>query len=220
MRLKTHLIESADIEYIVDNIKKKCGPFFKSAGPNGDFLFRGSRRSSVSDKRTVIKIIPRTDRRPLDTDLSLHEYLDELFKKYHGWNARSEGVFVTANRNAAKTYGKPFIVFPIGSFKFLYNPDIKDLTTELDLIRIHVREDADPEARRDNPFFPRTEPIEAEVAEATEKSEKLLKLIKGYKNKDLSNAMNKEVEVMIKCKEYLMVDSYNSPLLAELEKLF
>lgn len=133
MRLKTYISEEniLDMQDIVENIKKKCASYFKKAGPKGDFLYRGSKSISLSDKRSVIKIKPRTDRHPLDTDKSLHEYLDELFLEHKGWSARSEGVFVTAKRSSAGSYGKIFIMFPIGSFKFLYNPDIVDLTIYL-----------------------------------------------------------------------------------------
>lgn len=198
MRLTQYIRESVtDIEYAIENIKKKSAPYFKAAGPNGDFLYRGSKSYYLSDKRSVIKTKSRTDRQPLDTDKSLHELLDELFLEYKGWRARSEGVFVTSNRSSAHAYGKVFIMFPIGSFKFLYNPDVVDLTNRLNELYIYSRVMGEPE-----------------------KYEKLLKVIKGYTNKNLTTATDKDVEIMIKCKEYFLVDDMNKPLLKELEKLF
>lgn len=208
MRLKTYINEEStlNIQDIVDNIKKKCAPYFKKAGPTGDFLYRGVRSSSLSDKRLVHKVKPRTDRRPLDTDKSLHALLDELFLKHKGWKARSEGVFLTSNRSTARAYGKVFVMFPIGSFKFLYNPDIVDLTNYLNASNIHSASDAQ------NVFNDHPNAVED-----------MLKVIKGYTNKNLSAGTNKDVEVMIKCKEYFLVDPVpvnGAILLKEIEKLF
>ena len=58
------------------------------------------------------------------------------------------------------------------------------------------------------------------IYETNKRNEKLLKVIKGYTNKNLSAGTDADVEIMIKCKEYFLVDSGNAPLIKELEKLF
>ena len=168
----------------------------------------------------VTKIKPRKDRKPLDTVRDLHDYLDELFKKYHGWNARSEGVFATPKLSLAKGFGKPFYMYPIGDFKFLYNPKSEDIVELLEPLRIQLRSDADPVARRKEPYFPNSWDIEDEVAEAAKKEKELLEIIKGYKSTGLSTATAKNAELMIKCKSYYMIELTGGTLHQELENLF
>ena len=222
MRLTSYISESfmneEEIEKAVALIKKNCKPFFKKMGPNGEFLYRGA--SVTTFGKLLTKVKPRKDRKPRDTTPDLHDYLDELFKKYHGWKARSAGVFATPNRAMAKGFGKPYYVFPIGDFQFLYHPESEDLVEILEPLNIQLRTDADPVARRKEPYFSHTYDIEDEVKEAAEKEKKLIKIIKGYRKTSLSTAAQKDAELMIKCKSYYMVDTEDRHLQTKLEQLF
>jgi len=163
MRLRHYISESLlDEEEIINTVKlvkKNCQPFFKKMGSSGDFIYRGS-HSIKTFGNMLTKIKPRQDRKPLDTVRDLHDYLDELFKKYHGWNARSEGVFATPKLKLAKGFGRPFYMYPIGDFKFLYNPKSEDIVELLEPLNIQVRSDVDPVARRKEPYFPNSWDIE------------------------------------------------------------
>ena len=217
MRLTHYITESTEIDKIVAKVKKDCKPFFKKMGSSGELLYRGSKRSGVD---LIQKITPRKTRQPLDTERSLHDYLDKLFKKYHGWKARSEAVFVTPKFMLARNFGKVYFVFPIGDFKFLYNPNAEDLVDILEPLHIHVSADADPVERRENPYWPRTWSLEDEVAEATHKQKQLLSVIKAYRKTNLSLAAGKDAEIMLNCKSYYMVNAQDGHLRQELEYLF
>jgi hypothetical protein len=222
MRLKQYISESymneEEIDKAIASIKKDCKPFFKKMGSDGEFLWRGSNSIKTFGK-ILTKVKPRKDRRPLDTIRDLHDYLDELFKKYHGWKARSEGVFVTPKRSLAKHFGKPYYVFPIGDFQFLYHPDSEDMVELLEPLNISLRIDVDPVARRKTPYFKHSD-VEEEVAEATEKQKKLIKLIKGFKKTGLSTAVHNNSEIMLKCKSYYMAESDDRHFQSLLENLF
>ena len=221
MRLRSYISESymneEEINKAVASVKKNCQPFFKKMGSSGEFLYRGH-HSLATFGKLLTKVKPRKERKPLDTSQELHDYLDELFKKYHGWKARSKAIFATASRKAAKHYGKLYYMFPIGDFSFLYHPELEDMVEILESLRIHMRGDCDPVVRRKEPYF--SHGVEEEVREATEKHKKLIKLIKGYKKTGLSTAVANDSEIMIKCKSYYMVDTEDRHLQVELEKLF
>lgn len=131
MRFQSYLNESPDISIkdayeIMDMIKKDCQPFLRSRD-KGQFLWRGSEKQVDSYK----KLTPRTDRKPKDMFQERHEKLDKAFDKIFGWKARSQGVFCYGSPTYAESYGEPFLVFPIGKFKFLWSPTIKDLYVQI-----------------------------------------------------------------------------------------
>lgn len=186
MRLIRHLNEKPEFpkskskEEVRDIILKDCKPFLKEI-KGGELLWRGS-----DLMKDIKKKIPRTDRRPMDTDEVVHDYLDILFKKHHGWKARSEGVFVDPNRNSTAEYGKPSLFFPIGDFKYLWNQDVDDLTTEL---------------AHGLGFYKHQTSHLKDISV----QENIDKLVKGYTNKRLKYASNLSIEIMFKCKSYYLV---------------
>jgi hypothetical protein len=159
----------------------------------GDLLWRGTEKR-VKD----IKIFtPRTDRQPRDMDPGIHKYMDDMFKEYHGWKARSEGVFTTTDRRQSSLYGKPYVFFPIGNYKYLWNPKVNDLMGNLKELLILDISDLDYSNNKDN----------------------LEDLIKGYKSTNLKQAAVRNSEVMFLCKSYYLVDSGGPNLYQRLEEL-
>jgi hypothetical protein len=155
----------------------------------GDLLWRGTEKR-VKD----IKIFtPRTDRRPRDTDEEVHKYVDDYFNTVHGWKARSMGVFTTNNRYSTKQYGRPYVFFPIGKYKYLWNPEVKDLKAYM------------PDQVSDFGFDV--------VAEG------IMRVVEGYKNTNLKQATVRDSEVMFLCKSYYLVDSGGPNLYQQLEEL-
>ena len=121
---------------VIKSIEQNCQPFIKEFRNTGlsDIIWRGTYRGI---NKSITEITPRKDRIPVDMPEELHYELDKLFKVKFGWPARSEGVFVISNKSTAMAYGTDIAIFiPVGKYKYLYNPDIKDLFSE-------VGEDAD-----------------------------------------------------------------------------
>jgi len=128
MRYKQFLLQEGkaySFEEIITMIMDKCQPVVKELLPfhySDDFLYSGRKYKS---EIFIGKI--RKNRRPMDTPLEIHEMFDKMFKKKYGWEPRSNSIFCTGDIEQAGNYGKPYIIFPIGNFKYLWNPNIKDL---------------------------------------------------------------------------------------------
>ena len=110
---------------VIEKVRKDCKPYLREMRGAKNFLYRGTGKPI----KVISKFKPRTDRKPLDTSTIVHEVLDNAFKKKFGWFARSEGVFTTSNQMPG--YGKSTIFFPIGRYKYVWSPDIRDLFLEL-----------------------------------------------------------------------------------------
>jgi len=89
----------------------------------------------------------KTERSPKDIPIWVHNYLNDLYVKRFGWPVRS-GVFCY-NSNKIYTYGKPKWLFPIGEYKYLWSPHIKDLfhvfvDWKMEYIKFYRKQGVDP----------------------------------------------------------------------------
>jgi hypothetical protein len=138
MKLQRYLTETTGL--IVENgpiiwkkLIKNCRPFLKEYKNTGfvgkKIIYRGSSAVGVDTKKYsgIREIIPREDRRPKDMPSALHQKFDEDFYNRHNWYARSEGVFTTAKKATAQSYGRPFLFYPIGKYKYLWTKETEDL---------------------------------------------------------------------------------------------
>ena len=134
MRLQQYINHELNESFMIDDydemitiIKKDCSKFLKEFGSTP--VYRGT--DDIKKDNTLIRMKSRIDRMPKDTPKHLHDLMDDLFKKHHGWRARSEGVFVTKYFSDAESYGKPALFFPIGNYKYLWSEDIEDLYVDI-----------------------------------------------------------------------------------------
>lgn len=140
-------------------------------------LYRGvSGRAPSFFKRKV-----RINRVPKDTDPRTHEILNDLFNRKFKIKARSQCLFVVGSKSVASGYGLPRIIFPVGKFKFIWSPKIRDLYGK-------ILGTFDPGLEDEEYFY------------------KLSKLISTYQTTDLRKAIESGNEIMIDCKEYYGVD--------------
>jgi hypothetical protein len=196
------------IDIIMEALNKDVRPdFLDVIKTTRNFLYRGSNRKTDS----IIKVKTRTDRVPLTSTIEFHNYMDEFFGEKFRWRARSEGVFTTGKEYDAAGYGgssRPYLFFPIGSFKFIWSTRISDLyslqSTFVVLSDLKDRIDLlikKTEGDKNNPTL---------VA-----MKRSLKTEKGYFNKNLATYIDKNLEkaiksgneIMFKCDEYYLVDS-------------
>lgn len=144
MRFDDYLIDEVDyspmkldVAEIYTTLTKDCGLFLKELEKTGSPIPKNAKsiptslrwllRGTMKSVDKIKKFTPRTDRRPKDTPDKLHNLFDKEFRKRFGWAARSEGVFVTSNYKEAKSYGTPYIFFPIGRYDYIWSPKIADL---------------------------------------------------------------------------------------------
>ena len=169
---------------LCDDILRDCKPFIKAMKgiPYQFALWRGAKK--LIDVYQIS--FPRADRNPTDTPRDIQNMLDKIFLKKFGWKARSQGVFGTGSKSFAAMYGKPYMVFPMGEFKFIWSPEIKDLYT--DVIEKDMRY-GDWGKLPDKGFSKIEEVIES-----------------SYTDKDWHSAIGSQNEIMIKCHSYYLVN--------------
>jgi len=123
-----YLSEEFDVDQVLELVEKNCSDIFNVMKTNHNALWRGVDREPSSN---ITEMVPRTDRRPRDTKMWLHTRLDDAFKAKFGWRVRSEGTFATASMNFADQFGSPHMFFPFDGYKYVWNPNVHDLTAKL-----------------------------------------------------------------------------------------
>ena len=206
MKLKRYLTESANMNYkalrtiedveatkqeIIETLEKNCKPFISKMGKSR-LLLRGSR---VSNSDGIIKLSPRSDRKPMSTNPGVHKIIDEVFQSEFGWKPRSTGLFCTTVFNTALFYGQPNSIWPIGPFKFLWSKTITDFFTWL----------SDVSTKEYSQLIKGS--TSGEASDITKVKEILKKAVDQYTDKNLSKALNSNSEIMIGCKNYYMVSN-------------
>jgi hypothetical protein len=97
----------------------------------------------------ILKMDVRKDRQPKDMSLDMQRIFDHMFFKKFGWKPRSEGVFALPQSeildDATYNYGKQFIFFPIGIYKYIWSSRIIDLYGSIPALR---GKDKNEEAKR------------------------------------------------------------------------
>ena len=118
MRLINYLNESDEItDDIIGKLKKDCSPIISLYKKTKLPIYRGLK----NDIDFFVEKKVRKNRKPRVIGKTLHKLLDELYLKHWGFKARSQGLFCGAY-NAAANWGEgsPYIIFPVGKFKYVY----------------------------------------------------------------------------------------------------
>jgi len=114
---------------VLDTLENDCKPFIQELKKSGkEVLWRGTHAHT----KTLIRLTPRMDRTPTDTPRGVHDELNKRFKKKFGWRVRGEGVFATSSFTNAADYGIPYMIFPVGKYEYVYNPNVEDLWRSLE----------------------------------------------------------------------------------------
>jgi len=208
MKLKRYLTESKTKQEIIETLEKDCKPFISKMGKSR-ILLRGSRRANPDG---IIKLSPRSDRKPLSTNPGIQKIIDEVFQSEFGWKPRSTGLFCTTVFNTALFYGQTNSIWPIGPFKFLWSQKISDFFSWIS--------DVSPTeySQLIKGSITNLTPGEASDPEVIKKVKEILKkAVDQYTDKNLSKALNSNSEIMIGCKNYYMV---SEEFKADLQKHF
>jgi hypothetical protein len=134
-RLLSYINETdEDISKKCKKMKRECSQYIRDIQSSKKILVRGM---DISTTKTLFKKSVRKNRQPRNTPPEMHEFLDDMFLKKFGWKARSEGVFASINEQMGSIYGYPFVIFPVGNYKLLWSPLIRDLLINLHLGKFH-----------------------------------------------------------------------------------
>ena len=181
-----------DIDYMINLLRKDCKPFIKELKKNKILLFSGRDELENFLKRTV-----RQDRKPRDTPLEIHDFIDNWFYKKFGIKARSNTIFCSTIELTTAEYGESYIVFPIGNYTTISSDAITDLYIEImdNIIKKNYPKLA-LNFKKTIKFFDGKDSLYQEI-------EKLLSGSNYKKN----SIKNNTLEVMLHCKDYYLLSS-------------
>lgn len=135
MRLKGFITERhTDVTIIADTLRRDCISFVDDL-KNAGLIYRGrdvhdKTATSVRGKYGLYRMKSRLeDRKPLSTNPKMHDEVNKVFERDFGWKVRN-GVF-TRGRGDVGGYGEQHMFFPIGDYKFVWSPIVKDLWSHL-----------------------------------------------------------------------------------------
>jgi hypothetical protein len=190
-----------------DLIKRDCQPFLSQSG--GKFLTRGFRswshkpmhvkhpfkdmsEYSSYDSYPYVKKAVRKDRTPVDMSKEETQILDDYFQQKFKVRPRTQAAFCYPERLAgeASEYGALYAIFPIGNFKVIWSPMVKDLYHDFDnlMAGLHVRRAVSYKGDK-SMYQDALNRVEAELDELNFKM-------------DLEGALNSNSEIMLLCDEY------------------
>lgn len=165
-----------DTNKFIELVKLDCKPWLRAIkGCTWPVAARGL--NIPVGKNFILNKGVRSDREPKDTGASIHARIDTALNSMFGWRGRSSGLFATGNLDTARDYGKSYLIFPTGPFKFIWSAYWDDFIE----ITYKYAEDI---KYSDN--------------------QELIDFLKdqGYTDKDLCKALGSGNEVMIRCKAY------------------
>jgi hypothetical protein len=184
-------------------------------------LWRGSSKGSKLLNGAYKKTV-RKDRKPLDMNSDASELFDKKFMEKFGIKPRSSGVFSTTDWNIASVYPRGrntgiFLFFPIGEYKYLWSPDIKDLYNKISYdnwYRFLKRKESGIRSYKNNHFdYDETGKLvgdlsDEQIAEILklEAKETIEKMVESYQTHGLKEAMEKKHEITFICDEYYLID--------------
>ena len=117
----------------IDKIITDCSEYISllKECPKGYFLYRGFRGAIVD----FWLFTHDFNRKPLHTPQEIHDRINTIYEAQFGWKIRS-GVFCFGSKSLARvppslTYGKQYLLFPVGAFNFVFSPEHFDLFISL-----------------------------------------------------------------------------------------
>lgn len=136
MRLVNYLNESIlktfdDFDIAMDFVTKNCKPFLNDWKLSYGFLYRGMQKYKNAPDAFVKSV--RKDRDTMNMSGRLHKEIDQYFFDKFGIRGRSNAIFCSGEEYDVELYGPAHIIFPVGRYKILWSPEVKDL-----YIKIHL----------------------------------------------------------------------------------
>lgn len=189
---------------IVQFIKDNCKPYLKET-KGKLFLWRGYKKNIK--EYTTLKSKTRTKSKFSSQELFIA--IDDTFESIFGWRPRSESIYVSNSYSMAKAYGLPYLFFPIGVYKYIWSPTIKDLY-EYGVDKNYIIKD------NRNKESSNIELINKSIEDGT--FHRFAK--KHYINSDIKMCADNCVrnEIMFGCRSYVLVNSsYKHVLMEELK---
>jgi len=210
-----------DLEWI-DIIAKDCKQSISEMRQAKALLWRGMRATVDNFKRHKT----RKNRRPLDTTPDMHKLADKIMKDKFGWQARSQGLICSNGYDTAGEYGSARAIFPVGNYKCVWAPGVSDFR-EISPYWAENFEKYPKGAISDYMRFSHHRgkygdiDLHADLDIQIEQLEKIIERmikdsIQKFKQTGLYEPLShsRDLEIMVKCKEYYSVTRRSLGLLA------
>lgn len=131
--IKTYKVfESSEDIDIISFLEINCHKFLDEIRTNC-LLYRGYNTKDTDQRITdgVYIKTTRTDRKPVSTTPQLHDEMNQKFFDIYGERLRSEAVFTSTDKSSSWMYGDEYLFFPIGEYKYYWNPEVTDLYVQV-----------------------------------------------------------------------------------------
>jgi len=111
------------LTHLCNFIDENCSEFLGYAKQTKKLLYRGIKDKTAGN---IFLGYSRNNRHPKDTNSTIQKLVDE-YLTIGGFNAlRSNSIFCIGDPNDTSVYGKPFLIFPINGFDYLWSIDHYD----------------------------------------------------------------------------------------------
>ena len=150
-----NLYSDEDWNKILQILEKGCGQFLDEIKDADSIIFRGVKGNKTDVSKGIWKKASRSDRYTLDMRQDVSHEFDNLFAQKFEIPIRKMGVFATIQPLNAKSYTKyidkqdgferkrtvNFIFFPIGEYRYFWNPKIMDLYSDVEMEQWYMNYD-------------------------------------------------------------------------------
>jgi hypothetical protein len=224
MRFKEFLREGSQVANVTaQDIYNDCAYYFKSVKLSGnelkDWMWHGTKHLPTA-RNPVYVVDAKTEREPRDTPLSVHNAVNDYFKREYGKPFRN-GVFATGFYPDAIIYSRDsfaWALIPIGHFSWLCSSDPAGDFRDLTGLWRRTFEQTHKDLSREHPNLNAYEVDDLVIPEAIEA---LIDNIHGeswYFNESLTSCIRSENEIMLWCSKFYLVDRH-SQIFKELYQL-
>lgn len=138
--IDNYQIQDGEFDKIKRILERDCSKFINEI-KSEDLLFRGMKKLPDNTYNNINGIWlkqARKNRSPIDIDTDIDNHFNIFSKEKFGIPLRKQGVFATKDPLIAKGFSdhlktqRPYIFFPIGDYKYFWNPEITDLYNYLE----------------------------------------------------------------------------------------
>ena len=221
-------------------VAKMCKPYLKKSGfsyNNGE-ITGGIYRGFQGARYFINELSGTVTRQPRDSSIMLHNVINSYMMDKFKYPYRSKGVFCSGSKHDTVSYGRAFLMFPVGTFKFVNSTQITDAYTDLEgspgsrpALFNRIMADMSEEFNKmldEQDEFSSVSEFGRSVAGETP-PDLWFKLVgmwlrkeNPYSDTNLKKAIKSRAEIVIQCDDYYLVDIFKPAtfMLSDKGKIF
>lgn len=118
--------EILPIEQAFREIKQNCSQAIKLYKTQRSLMYRGLKGTNVD----AFKSYSRSDRKPSDSAIGLHELYNLALQTVGIKARRDNSIFVSGNYSQAREYGNVYVIFPVDGFNYSWSTVVDDVVLD------------------------------------------------------------------------------------------